>query len=109
MELTEERPGASLFLAGPSILHFHATGAAAFRRKYRAAAEGFADPRRPFAPSPVEEMAVGLVHELEEAGAGEEEIVRRMDALHARLTEVGAEEIRLLDEAGLLVRVMAVG
>ena len=104
-ELDEPRPHASLFVAGPSILHYHAADADAFLEKYRAAAPGFDDPRRPFAPSPVEEMAVGLLRELAEAGATEEEIVRRMEALHARLTGFREQEARLLEEAGLLVRV----
>lgn len=92
-------------LAGPSILHFHLPTVEAFRRKYLLVAEApgdLDDPDRPFPPSALERAAVSLVRELRAAGAPEETVSRRLDALYAASASFAPEEVELLEEAGLL-------
>ena len=57
---------------------------------------------RLFPPSPLEERAVGLIRELRAGGASEAELAARLDALYAEELCLGADEVELLDAAGLL-------
>jgi hypothetical protein len=102
--LEDPDPSRRRLLAGPSILHLHAADPAAFRRKYLAMADApAAEATRPFEPSQVETEAVTLIRDLRAAGAGEAEIERRLDHLHRRLTTFTAEEVEILEAAGLIV------
>ena len=104
---TLREPGSaekSCLLAGPSILHFSFASPDAFRRKYldRAASPEPAGPR-PFAPSPAETAALGLIRSLQRDGADQATITAQLDELHGRLTGFSESEVELLEEAGLIL------
>ncbi len=101
---SRETPAAP-FLAGPSVLHFHFSSPAAFRRKYLAIASSPApEGPRLFEPSPVEEAAVALIRELRREGAGETALNRGLDRLHETLSCFSRRDVELLEEANLILR-----
>ncbi|MFP3941641.1 MAG: tryptophan 7-halogenase [Thermoanaerobaculia bacterium] len=96
------REGEQVFLAGPSVLHWHLPTAAAFRRKYLRIAAAPDGPARPFPPSPLEEAACSLARELRRGGAPEAEVASALDELYRATCTFTPPEVELLEEAGLL-------
>jgi hypothetical protein len=94
----------SCLLAGPSILHFGFASPDAFRRKYLHRAVSPEPPGpRPFAPSPAETAALGLIRSLRRDGADQAAITAQLDELYGRLTGFSESEGNLLEEAGLIM------
>lgn len=89
----------STLLAGPSILHIHRSTPEDFRAKYQRIAIASGAGPRPFEPCPAEEAALAL---LRSVGGDPAVVERELDALYRRLTAFTAEELDLLEEAGLL-------
>ena len=95
----------SVFLAGPSILHFHLASAAAFRRKYLAmAAAPDAQSAPLFSPPANETAALSIITELCAQDATLIEVELALNDLHQRITSFNEEEIALLEETGLLLK-----
>ena len=101
--LQETGAAETVFLAGPSILHYQAPTLSAFTAKYLSKAASPQRPEhRPFAPSPLERAALGVVEVLQGKGASDLEVHRALEEVYRSHTAFAPEEVEILEEAGLL-------
>lgn len=92
-------------LAGPVVLHDHCTTARAFADKYLGkAASPSPEETKLFPVSNVEERAMKVIAQARMVGDNVQQIGGKLEALHGVVNGYSADEIALLQEAGLLFK-----